>query len=55
VGRRGAYLQRRRTCTFTAFSLSCRDDMADAAAKGGGGSGERGFQILDGEVGRSGG
>jgi len=53
----GVYLQRRRTCTFTAFSLSCRDDMANAAAKGGGGSEseERRFQNLYGEVGRSGG
>jgi hypothetical protein len=31
-GARRAYLQRRRTWTFTAFSLSCRDDMAAAAA-----------------------
>jgi hypothetical protein len=28
------YLQRRRTCTLTDFSLSCRDDMVDAAALG---------------------
>lgn len=32
---RGTYLQRRRTCTFTAFSLSSRDDMAHATAKSG--------------------
>jgi hypothetical protein len=30
---RGKYLQRRRTCTFTDFSLSCRDDMAQATAE----------------------